>query len=218
MIICTGYKQELIENYLDMKKLGIKIKFSIEKTPLGTGGAIKKAGKFIKDKSFIVINGDTITNIDLKKLVAKQNSIAAIELRTKFGVLETNDDKIKSINEIIQEIENKTNQIMNNVNNKKIYKPEKEEEYQKLKTNIEVLNAKEDLKNNTKLKKMDTVNIFNENVEAYEAWYEKYTEVYLSEVSAIKEHLLKLPENIRGIEVGIGTGRFAQVLGIKEGM
>ncbi len=50
VIICTGYKQELIENYLDMKKLGIKIKFSIEKTPLGTGGAIKKAVKFIKDK------------------------------------------------------------------------------------------------------------------------------------------------------------------------
>jgi NDP-sugar pyrophosphorylase family protein len=99
VIICTGYKQELIENYLDMKKLGIKIKFSIEKTPLGTGGAIKKAGKFIKDKSFVVINGDTITNIDLKKLITKQNSIAAIELRTKFGVLETNDDKITKFKE-----------------------------------------------------------------------------------------------------------------------
>lgn len=99
VIICTGYKQELIENYLDSKKLGIKIKFSIEKTPLGTGGAIKKAGKLIQDKSFIVINGDTITNIDLKKLVVKQNSIAAIELRTKFGVLETNDDKITKFKE-----------------------------------------------------------------------------------------------------------------------
>lgn len=99
VIICTGYKQELIENYLDSKKLGIKIKFSIEKTPLGTGGAIKKAGKLIKDKSFIVINGDTITNIDLKKLETKQNSVAAIELRTKFGVLETNDDKITKFKE-----------------------------------------------------------------------------------------------------------------------
>jgi len=99
VIICTGYKQELIENYLDSKKLGIKIKFSIEKTPLGTGGAIKKAGKLIKDKSFIVINGDTITNIDLKKLITKQNSVAAIELRTKFGVLETNDDKITKFKE-----------------------------------------------------------------------------------------------------------------------
>jgi ubiquinone/menaquinone biosynthesis C-methylase UbiE len=65
---------------------------------------------------------------------------------------------------------------------------------------------------------MNQIKIFNENVEAYEAWYEKYPEVYLSEVAAIKEQMLKLPENIKGIEVGLGTGRFAQVLGIKEGV
>jgi len=98
-IICTGYKQEMIENYLDMKKIGMKIKFSIEKTPLGTGGAIKKAGKMINDESFFIINGDTITNIDLKKLAKKQNSIASIELRTQFGVLETKSDKITKFKE-----------------------------------------------------------------------------------------------------------------------
>ena len=99
VIICTGYKQEMVENYLNVKKLGIKIKYSIEKTPLGTGGAIKKAGKLIKEKSFFVINGDTITNIDLKKLSKKQNSIASIELQTKFGILETNNDKIINFKE-----------------------------------------------------------------------------------------------------------------------
>ena len=99
VIICTGYKQEMVENYLNVKKLGIKIKYSIEKTPLGTGGAIKKAGKLIKEKSFFVINGDTITNIDLKKLSKKQNSIASIELQTKFGILETSNDKIINFKE-----------------------------------------------------------------------------------------------------------------------
>ena len=99
VIICTGYKQEMIENYLNMKKMNMKIKFSVEKSPLGTGGAIKKAGKMIKDKSFFVINGDVITNIDLKKLITKQNSIASIELRTKYGILETNDFKITKFKE-----------------------------------------------------------------------------------------------------------------------
>ena len=99
VIICTGYKQEMVENYLNVKKIGIKIKYSIEKTPLGTGGAIKKAGKMIKDKSFFVINGDTITNIDLKKLSKKQNSIASIELQTKFGILEISNDKIINFKE-----------------------------------------------------------------------------------------------------------------------
>ena len=98
-IICTGYKQEMIENYLDVKKIGIKIKYSIEKSPLGTGGAIKKAGKMIQEKSFFVINGDTITNIDLKKLSKIDNSIASIELRTKFGVLEIDGDKITKFKE-----------------------------------------------------------------------------------------------------------------------
>jgi len=99
VIICSGYKTEMIENYLKNKKLGIKITFSIENKPLGTGGAIKKAVKKIKDKSFLVINGDIITNIDLKKLFKKDNSIAAIQLRTKFGILQTVDDKIIKFDE-----------------------------------------------------------------------------------------------------------------------
>ena len=99
VIICSGYKTEMIENYLNNKKLGLKVTFSIEKKPLGTGGAIKNAGKKIKDKSFLVINGDVITNIDLKKLLKKENSIASIQLKTKFGILQTNEDKIIKFDE-----------------------------------------------------------------------------------------------------------------------
>ena len=100
IIICTGYKTEMIQHFLSMKdNFGIKIRFSIEKTPLGTGGAIKQAGKLIKDESFFVINGDTITDIDLRKLLKKQNSIAASELRTKFGIMDTNDDKVTRFRE-----------------------------------------------------------------------------------------------------------------------
>jgi NDP-sugar pyrophosphorylase family protein len=99
VIICTGYKTEMIENYLNLKNMGLKIRFSVEKSPLGTGGAIKKAGKMINEKSFFVINGDTITNIDLKKLSKKSNAIAAIELRTKFGILEAKEDKIVKFRE-----------------------------------------------------------------------------------------------------------------------
>ena len=99
VIICSGYKTEMIENYLNNKKLGVKITFSIEKKPLGTGGAIKKAGKKIKEKSFIVMNGDIISNIDIKKLLKKENSIASIQLKTKFGILQTNEDKITKFDE-----------------------------------------------------------------------------------------------------------------------
>jgi len=105
IIICSGYKTKMIENYLNNKKLGIKITFSVEDKPLGTGGAIKKAGKKIKDKSFLVINGDIITNIDLKKLIKKNNAIASIQLKTKFGILQTDGNKIIKFDEK-KEIEN----------------------------------------------------------------------------------------------------------------
>lgn len=58
---------------------------------------------------------------------------------------------------------------------------------------------------------------FNEHVADYEAWYEKYPYVFQSEVEAIRE-LLPEGDHIRGIEVGLGTGRFAGALGIKEGV
>lgn len=100
IIICVGYKAEMIKNVLAMKNdLGVKIKFLVEKTALGTGGAIKQAGLSIKEKSFFVLNGDILTNIDLNKLAKKQNSIASIELKTKFGVMETKDDKVTKFTE-----------------------------------------------------------------------------------------------------------------------
>lgn len=100
IIICTGYKAELIKNFLAMKNnLGVKIKFSVEKTALGTGGAIKQAGLSINDKSFFVLNGDIITDINLNQLAKKQNSIASIELKTKFGIMETKGDKVTKFKE-----------------------------------------------------------------------------------------------------------------------
>ena len=100
IIICTGYKTEQIENYLKIKNnFGIKIIFSKEKIPLGTAGAIKQAAKHIKEKSFFVLNGDVITNINIRKLQKKQNSIAAIPLKTKFGIMEIKDDKVSKFSE-----------------------------------------------------------------------------------------------------------------------
>jgi len=100
IIICTGYNTEQIENYLKIKNnFGIKIIFSKEKIPLGTAGAIKQAAKHIKEKSFFVLNGDIITNIDIRKLQKKENSIATIPLKTKFGIIESKDDKVSKFSE-----------------------------------------------------------------------------------------------------------------------
>ena len=100
IIICAGYKSTQIQNFLKKKKnFGCKIEYSIEKSPLGTAGAIRNAIKNLSDESFLVINGDVITNIDLKKILKKPNTIAANELKTKFGTMKIKNNKILKFNE-----------------------------------------------------------------------------------------------------------------------
>ncbi len=94
-VICSGYKNEQIKNYLESKKnLGTTIHYSIEKTPLGTGGAIKNASRFIDEPNFFVTNGDVITDLDPRQLQSKPNSVAVVPLRTAFGIVDVVEDKI----------------------------------------------------------------------------------------------------------------------------
>lgn len=59
-----------------------------------------------------------------------------------------------------------------------------------------------------------TAKLFDENWERYDAWFEKHKNIYLSELKALKK---ALPEG-DGLEVGAGSGRFAQPLGVKTGI
>ena len=52
----------------------------------------------------------------------------------------------------------------------------------------------------------------------YDEWFEKHPFVYETELAALRRQMLTLPENLVGLEVGVGTGRYAAPLGIKEGV
>lgn len=58
---------------------------------------------------------------------------------------------------------------------------------------------------------------FDSHVDDYEKWFSDYPFVFKSEVEALRA---MLPEgnDLTGIEVGLGTGRFSEALGIKEGV
>lgn len=102
-IICIGHLGNQIQQYLATKNnFDTKISFSIEKKPLGTGGAIKQAITIIKSNSYIISNGDIITNMNLNTLISTSNSIATIPLRTKFGVINIINNKIMSFDEKIE--------------------------------------------------------------------------------------------------------------------
>ncbi|EGE9579064.1 D-glycero-D-manno-heptose 1-phosphate guanosyltransferase [Campylobacter jejuni] len=74
IILAVSYKYEVIKEYFKDEFLGIKIKYSIEKEPLGTGGAIKETLKFVKNEAY-VLNGDTFFDIDLSKLKLNESKI-----------------------------------------------------------------------------------------------------------------------------------------------
>lgn len=62
---------------------------------------------------------------------------------------------------------------------------------------------------------MTKIEPFEKHAPEYEAWFGKNRFVYESELRAIKG---QLPERGEGIEVGVGSGRFAAPLGIKLGV
>jgi len=56
---------------------------------------------------------------------------------------------------------------------------------------------------------------FDENSARYEKWFEKHPKVYQSELEALKQIA---PDFENGIEIGIGSGRFAGPLNIQNGV
>ncbi len=62
---------------------------------------------------------------------------------------------------------------------------------------------------------MERVEPFERYTEEYEEWFERNKFVYLSEIKAIKS---QLPKTGNGLEIGVGSGRFAAPLNIKLGV
>ncbi len=62
---------------------------------------------------------------------------------------------------------------------------------------------------------MAKIEPFEKHTRRYEEWFEEHPDLYRWELKAI-EHLL--PDFSKGVEIGIGTGRFALPLGIRRGI
>ena len=73
IVLATAFKAELFEPYFgDGSRFGISISYAVEKEPLGTGGAIANAAKFLrggddKDLQVAIFNGDVLSGHDLDK-------------------------------------------------------------------------------------------------------------------------------------------------------
>ena len=62
---------------------------------------------------------------------------------------------------------------------------------------------------------MVRIELFEKYSKEYDEWFIKNRDIYSAELNAIKS---LIPYNKSGVEIGVGTGRFALPLGIKVGV
>jgi D-glycero-alpha-D-manno-heptose 1-phosphate guanylyltransferase len=67
-IFALGYKTGLVEAFVKERSAPSEYHFSVEKEPLGTGGAIYQACRFAKGSAVIVLNADTFFALSLQEL------------------------------------------------------------------------------------------------------------------------------------------------------
>jgi D-glycero-alpha-D-manno-heptose 1-phosphate guanylyltransferase len=112
-VLSVGYKGHLIREYFGnhFRTQGlpghIKLSYSFEESPLGTGGGIRLAMDQVISDPFYVLNGDTWFNVNLKLLLDQHiaaGSKITLSLKElsdfdRYGTVETSDNRVISFRE-----------------------------------------------------------------------------------------------------------------------
>ena len=100
VILSLSYQPERIETMIgDGTASGLRLRYVVEPSPRGTGGAVKFAEPYLDD-TVIVFNGDVLTELDLAavlRLHRERNARATIVLTpvdnpSAYGLVETDPD------------------------------------------------------------------------------------------------------------------------------
>src|ERR671937_1168744 len=68
-VVTLQYLASVIQDsYGDGGAIGMRLRYSVEETPLGTGGSVRQLAGDL-DGTFLVISGDALTDIDLSKVI-----------------------------------------------------------------------------------------------------------------------------------------------------
>lgn len=101
VVATLQFMPQVIQDYFgDGEEWGVALDYAVEDTPMGTAGSVKNAEQLLDSDPFIVISGDSLTDIDLTKVVefhkAKGSAVTIALKRVpdplEFGVVITDDD------------------------------------------------------------------------------------------------------------------------------
>jgi len=102
IILSVGYRHEIIMDYFGHDFEGTDLIYSIEESPLGTGGAIRKSITLAESENVYILNGDTFFEVDLEQMEKQHHdnqadiTIALKEMRNfeRYGSVSVNDNRI----------------------------------------------------------------------------------------------------------------------------
>ena len=120
IVLATSYLAELFTPYFgDGSKWGMKIQYAVEKSPLGTGGAIRNAAKLIdSSESIVILNGDVLSSHNLAEQIRQHEAndadvtlhLTKVEDARAYGCVPT--DPNGRVSAFLEKMENPvTNQI-----------------------------------------------------------------------------------------------------------
>ena len=107
VVLAVGYKYKVIRDFFGSRYKDMAIEYSIEKKPLGTGGAIKEALNSITEDHVLIFNGDTFFPVNLPKMFQEhkdKNATFTIALKKminfeRYGSVLVQNGKITKFNE-----------------------------------------------------------------------------------------------------------------------
>src|SRR5712671_485709 len=97
VILSLNYQPRRIEEVFgDGRDVGIKIRYVVEPTPLGTAGGVKYAARGVDD-TLVVFNGDVLTQVDLAGIIAMHRErkakativLTPVDNPSAYGLVET---------------------------------------------------------------------------------------------------------------------------------
>src|ERR1700754_4527587 len=100
VVLSCGHMASRVRDELgDGSAYGIRLRFLEEPRPLGTGGALKFAEELL-DERFLMLNGDTLTDIDVTAQLRAHEETKAratlalypVEDPSSYGLVRLNDD------------------------------------------------------------------------------------------------------------------------------
>lgn len=69
VVLSVGQRQQMIREHFAESAFGLQLSYSLEPFPLGTGGGLRQSVAHVATDSFLALNGDSYTDVDLRQLV-----------------------------------------------------------------------------------------------------------------------------------------------------